>query len=390
MIKRDLSLYLLYVLYESPIMKKRHPYIKFISLVLVQAFALQQCAFAAPGLSLALKPSIQTQTFQIPASIASVDDIYQAKDQKKTIYLIQDAHTNESGQMNVSRILSHLFDKEDKLQYVFMEAGQGNESLSFLRELTTLENRKRTAKTFMKRGKLQGPEYFDLTSNHDSILWGVEDMGLYSEAWDAYKAVYGDRSSILQYLDKISTTINVLKPKIYNRQLLEFDLKVQDYNRDKATLSEYIKRLVQYTKPRNQYPNINAFTKLSKIESAINFEKANQQLAQICVQYPSSCEFTKKIDQVNKSHYQDQIGFFLKLQDELTEKGMLLNKAYPELFQYGQYIENMNKINFRQLLEEMDSLQGDIYQSFQQNQAEANLYLSSIQIGYLKNSFNSN
>jgi hypothetical protein len=214
----------------------------------------------------------------IPESIATIEDSYKA-DSNKTIILIQDAHTNNSGQINVAKTLDLIF-KKDPIKYVFLEAGSGNESLSFLRKYASEEKRKDVAKSFLINGKLQGTEYLDLTSNHNFVLWGVEDLNLYAKSVATYRAVAKEREKFQAYLAKIESTINTLKPKIYNPFLSAFDEKYQKFQKNQISLTDYFEALTNEATKQNisfvNYPHLKALKKLKEIESKIDFKKANE------------------------------------------------------------------------------------------------------------------
>src|SRR3989338_4028341 len=133
-------------------MRPRHnPWLKKISTVLVFSFAFQQISYAAPGvkpsqIDLFEKPSVH---FRFPESIATIEDAYKAPQGDRMVILMQDAHTNESGQLNLAKALDVILKQIDKdhgswimgsgktnnppstiqnLQsstYVFLEAGLG-------------------------------------------------------------------------------------------------------------------------------------------------------------------------------------------------------------------------------------------------------------------------
>jgi len=97
--------------------------LKSVALTLVLCFSLQTVVQAAPdaikplNLGFFSKPAI---SFEIPESIALVDEVFGPGPvhpsnrvgpglvSQKTLYLLQDAHTNESGQINISKTLDHV------------------------------------------------------------------------------------------------------------------------------------------------------------------------------------------------------------------------------------------------------------------------------------------
>lgn len=135
-------------------------FLKSIALIVLSTFLSQQLAYAAPlgvqpvQVSLeSSKPQSFDVPFKIPESIALVDETYQAG--PKTIILIQDAHTNDSGQIHIAEALNIILRSED-LKYIFIEAGTGDNSLSFLRDFGTKDIREKVALSYLRKGLLQG------------------------------------------------------------------------------------------------------------------------------------------------------------------------------------------------------------------------------------------
>lgn len=200
----------------------RRGFLRLISCVLVLTFFIQDLSFANPEFFKASNIFFAPQLpkIDIPASIATIEDSYLAdsveriayrneKEQRPDyplsakrstlVYLIQDAHTNTSAQRNIAKTIDIILEREEKpLAYsvervayskskaytsnstlsakryplVFLEAGTGNDSLSFLRNHGTAQKRKEVSEKFLRQGYLQGPDYLDLNSNKDFLLWG--------------------------------------------------------------------------------------------------------------------------------------------------------------------------------------------------------------------------
>ena len=213
-------------------MKKTRIVLRSVSIILLQSFILQQVSFADVVVPSKVNPlSKPGVSLEIPETVATIEDAYKAKtadqrpetadqrpetaDQRletadKTIYLLQDAHTNESAQYNLAKTLDIILKKENSvsglqspvssLKYVFTEAGIGDNSLAFLRPFRSLSDRTKLAKQYTKKGILHGAEYLDLTSDHSFILWGVENPELYLKAIQDYKAVAQERDRLYTLL----------------------------------------------------------------------------------------------------------------------------------------------------------------------------------------------
>jgi len=401
-------------------------YIKLIASTVLFAFTLQQCVYAAPEvikplhLNLFQKPLVD---FKIPESIATIEDswhpslrgarqafvagdvaIPQQKDHstKKTIYLIQDAHTNESGQINISKTLDHILKQEPSITHIFLEAGYGDESLGFLRDLVPLDERKRVGMSFLRKGKLQGSEYFNLTKNHNITLYGVEDLNLYKEAWDSYKHITKQRAKFKTYLTKIKTTIKTLKPKIYNPQLLQLDQKHQSFLKEEMPLTEWIEVILRSRLPRRQagaagdeesprkssyklFPHIQQLTSLKTLESSINFEQANNELLSLrgarqeLLAGDVAISQNKTVSKLSSKDPKEQLGYFLSIEDKVLT---------PELMKYIQYLKTFSKLNPKKILEEQASLELRTFNQLARTEDENNLITVSRNLRLLDKLFN--
>ena len=278
-------------------MERSNRFLRTISFILLQSFILQQISWAdviSPAKKdVFVKPGV---SFVLPESVASIEDVYQApnviaseakqsmaeiasstssprNDNRKTIYLLQDAHTNESGQLNLSKALDLILKKEPSLKYVFTEAGVDDNSLSFLRPYKTLPERQKLALSYVKKGLLHGAEHLDLTSNHDFILWGVESPELYTQALNDYKAVVSERDRFDLYLKKIDSTLTTLKARLLNPSLSSFDREMNAFQKEEITLTQYFGVLLRESTLQNldlnQYPHLKSLLRRARESKAM-------------------------------------------------------------------------------------------------------------------------
>ncbi len=260
--------------------------VKIIAYILVLVIGLNPLGYGAPA---TLLPSYQTQAelnsltvALLPKDAAILDEIFEVpngkSDNQKTIYLIQDAHTNASGQMNVAKILEHLF-KSQRIPYVFLEGSSGDMSLSFLRDQVSLDKRKLVAQSYLNKGLLQGSEYLDLTSEYPFELWGVEDSDLYDDALELYRDVVKNRPVIQKTLHQLRSTLDVLKPHILNPALADWDRHLSDYTKGDLLIIKYL--LYLYTQAQalnldmNDFANIKQLILIQNLEASIDFANIN-------------------------------------------------------------------------------------------------------------------
>ncbi len=357
----------------------------------------------------------------LPESIATIEDAWKPSSTlhspQSTILLIQDAHTNNSGQINVAKILDILFQEGSRIadhgsrKYVFLEAGSGNESLSFLRKYASLHRREQVAKSFLMQGKLQGTEYLDLTSNHDFILWGVEDLSLYAKSVSLYREVVKQREKFQDYLNRIDSTIKTLKPKIYNPFLLAFD---QKYKTEQISLTDYFDILIQEAEKQNlslqSYPHLKALNRLKDIEQGIDFKKANEEQQKAIASLSEEdqkelIELSKAPSKLSSEDRKTREAFFALLEEKLTSSVIarspqgdeaisaqrspralcaLAMTNYPELSKYFKYLKESKALKATKVLEEQKNLEEELFKSLILTKDEEKLLKASKDLEYLK------
>ena len=358
--------------------------IRVVSLFVLISFSLEQFLFAAE-----IKP-IQIDLFQkpivhvsFPESVASVEDVWTPPGEDRTtksanlVYLLQDAHTNESGQINLAKTLDTLLEKEKDLKYIFVEAGVGNDSLSFLRKYASLQKRKQVATEYLKKGILHGEEYLDLTSDHNFVIWGVEDIALYQKAIDAYRAVVKDREKFQSYLSRIQSTIDTLKPRIFTPGLLSFDEKYTKYLKEETPLTDYFQILTQEAQRRDvslfSYPHLSALNKLKDQESKIGFKKANEEQQKATQSLSADdqkelLEYAKKESpfKLGSNDHKEDKAFYTLLEEKLNKT---INQ-YPELSKYFAYLKEAKSLNPKKILDEQKLLENEIFSVLARTQDE--------------------
>ena len=90
--------------------------LRFIACLLVQTFIMEPLSYAAPEIkALRLgRPEKLAVDFKIPDSVAAVEDSFKGSAGGKTVILFQDAHTNNSGQLNLAKALDFIFQSANK------------------------------------------------------------------------------------------------------------------------------------------------------------------------------------------------------------------------------------------------------------------------------------
>ncbi len=437
--------------------------IRHISSVLVAAFLFQDLSYANPEVlkEAFLFPS-GLPKLNIPSSIATIEDSWKAprrhsepiryaqgklrEESKKRdpsttassqddilIYLIQDAHTNESAQRNIAKTIDLVLEQsKHQTPFVFLEAGFGDSSLSPLRQYGTVKQRQAIAEKYLKRGYIQGPDYLDLTSDKPFTLWGVEDKELYWKALGHYRYLKDNRPDIHNYLDRVRRTIRTLKPKLYNPSLYLLDEKREEFLKQNLSMTEYMDILLQEQKklklPEDLFPNLLKLKAIKQKEQAINFEEASkEQLTAIESLSPEDQTVLKEalnskgnqtLFLLDSGEHKEEKGFYALLEEKLkdrwasestgdaeagrpirsqrsavTRERMGLPQRQdpsvrlPNLYDYFSYLHEVKKLDLKALLKEKDDLETILYNLLARSQDERQLVLADKSLGTLKKLF---
>ncbi len=369
--------------------------VKSISLALVFSFFSEQILFAYPDIQPYAWPASQKPplTLSFPGSVALTGDFYRAPSSGKTLVLLQDAHTNPSGQLNLSKALDIILQSEKDLKTVFLEAGEGDESLDFLRPFADAEKRASIAETYRMRGEFQGSEYLSFTSERDFELWGVEDMALYRQSLETYRAVAGQREKFQAYLDTVEAAARSLKPRLLNDFLRSFDASAGNYAAGNMALTDYFgvlrSQALRLGIGFDRYPHLRDMNDLQALESAIDFTKARteevvavealpeadrQELAHASTQPRAPFKLAHDKDAAEKA-------FFALLEEKIGAEGL---PQYPELEKYFRYLKKARAFDAAGVLDELTALEKEVTAGLTLNPDEEMLVRASRNVRTLK------
>ncbi len=395
-------------------MSKTRTILRLISAILIHTFILNEAVFAAPELQ-TLNISFAKPFalgMNIPHSVALVEDTWKVPGNDKIIFLLQDAHTNESGQANIAKALDLILQKE-KVKYVFLEAGTGDDSLSYLREKAPLERRQQVANSYLKKGELSGAEFLDLTSEHKFILWGAEDKTLYYKSIECYKVIVDQREKFKNYLNQIETTTDTLKSRLFNLSLFTFDEKHEAFLKEKISLTDYFSVLSKEADKigisLSSYSHIRSLKKIKEEEARIDFEKANQEqqkaLASLTPEVmkellEASQDAKYEIFKLSGQNHTAAKAYYALLEEKIREEVRSSEVGarkiyseprtpnselkYPNLFRYFDYLKEVRKIDPKKLFDEQRLLESEIYRVLAKTTDEAELSRISQNLKSLK------
>lgn len=228
----------------------------------------------------ALKPAktkfqiTDPEKITIAENIGRVKEIFKGNDGRLVIN-IQDAHCNFEAQTNISQILDGLV--KNGLSLVALEGAEGEIDTSLFTEFPDKEIRKEVAVYFMKKGKINGAEYFAIISENPPQLYGVETKEYYLTNLSTFINTLEGRKKVKAACVSVRATLDKLKIHIYSKELGKLDEMAIANKEGKLDFLDYCKYLKETADSKNlsleKFPNLQLLYETINIEKTLNFNK---------------------------------------------------------------------------------------------------------------------
>jgi phosphomannomutase len=357
--------------------KHRRNNLRPIAIAVILAFTAEQAAMAAPALPTivpaSLKPAIN---FRLPESVAVVDDSYKAPGDSKLLILIQDAHTNDSGQMNVARALDEILPKED-INTVFTEADSGDVSVGYMKPFFDKKVRQDVARKLVRKGEMRGHDYANLVGDRDFTLWGVEDPALYLETLKTYQGLVERRDRVRVYLDRVQRSVETLKNDFFAQDLKNLDALRAKHNSGDRSLADYSEDLLKAADAAgfdaSRYANIKYLRKLRNLEKKIDFKAASSEEREAMKTLPQADR--EELLAVHKKKGPQaaagEDGFYALFADKLNGR----DASFPNLRKYFDYLKEMRRMNALGVVGEIHEFEEQLFLTMAKTRDEAVLWV---------------
>ena len=297
----------------------------------------------------------------VPRDYGLVKSRYTAKDSKKLVIHIQDAHCNYEAQSNIIKILECLI-KNDGLGLISVEGADGFIDTSWFKAFPDADIRKEVADYFMKKGEITGPEFLSITSDYPIKLFGAETRSYYIENLNAFTSSYPLKEDTEKYFNQIKAIINKLKSYIYSAELKELDAKSRDYESKKLSFTDYVKYLESLGHKHKinlrQYENLFKLVSVLVYEKKINFSVVDKERATLIDFITKRLDKEQLTELVNKS-LEFKVGkiasaeYYSYLRALAKKHGVSLSDEYPNLFNYVIYNSVYSRIENEQLFDDI-------------------------------------
>ncbi|MFT7638256.1 MAG: hypothetical protein ACI9Y8_002047, partial [Candidatus Omnitrophota bacterium] len=355
----------------------KNPYI--ISCILI-CFLAQDMAWGASELFKAPSRVVATTVnqilanptnIQVPYEHATLKEIHQStsKLNQKLIILIEDAHSNYSGQMSLAGSLDEMM-RTYGLSLILAEGSSKDVTLDEVKDLADAKTWQIAAKRFLMEGVISGEEYLNLTSDLPMSIRGMEYQDLYEKNLKTYSNLVKRRRDILLYLHKINISISKVKTKLYPKILLDYELAKAKSDSEGGGFTPYLDDFFALQEEAQikliqDYPEVSQLKQLRLKEKAIDFELANREQGALyrSISQKGAKDEINHIIEASKRSKNLQISQYSLLTRVFTlakEYGMD-STNHKELNKYYDYLKAFTDLKLNPLLEQIERLEDEFY-----------------------------
>jgi len=352
---------------------------------------------------------LNVKTFVLPQSLGTIKDSWQppviarspavssgaTKQSQTTIIHIQDAHCNYYAQHAIADIIEYL-NKEYGVSQINLEGGAKDYDLSIFTSIKDENARERVADYFVKEGIVNGAEYFAINNAGKVNLWGIENTKLYIDNLRVYRNSLKYKADTDKLLGNLSNSLSNLKMKLYSKELLELDLKYNQYKANTIEFKDYLNYLMSNAKEKliniKSFNNIFLLSQSLKAEGEIDFGKANNQRDELIDKLQKRLSKNAMKELVEKT-----VAFRAGLIPQEEFYTVLVNMVkpanvpignYPELEKYIVYIATYAAVDKAKIIDDVTALETKLREVLYQNDKQRELDKLSKNLAILKNIFN--
>ncbi|MBD3425871.1 MAG: protein kinase [Candidatus Omnitrophica bacterium] len=336
---------------------------------------------------------LDVETFTIPGHLGEVR--YMSKGaSKRFIVHIQDAHCNVFAQRKVADLIDYL-NKEHGITAVNLEGGSGEYDLDVFTTISGKAIRREVADYFVKKGEINGAEYYAINNPGKVLLWGIEDKDLYLKNLQVYRDSLTYKQTVQEYLKQITHILNNLKRHIYPSELLKVDMAYSAFKAGNMDFRAYLEFLIERSEgleiPVERFENLYLLHKAMELEEKVDFSRANADRAELILQLKQRLSRNEVRQLLTRT-----VDFKTKKISRKAFYGYLLTKAgglgldlgeYKALSDYIDYVSTYETADRSRVMEEMDELEAGIKDRLYRNDTERRLNLLSRNLALMKNIF---
>ena len=364
---------------------------KIIAMFVLVIFAHQQIVWAQGGESLwAAVSNIGKETspvqvsgldIKVPYSSGKMDQVY-SNGGDKVVINIQDAHASLSAQYSVVELLDTLVADYD-LNLIAVEGAKGYLDTSVLRSLPDSSVREKAADYFLREGRMNACEFFDITRDNENVaLYGIETDELYRENLEGFRKVASEQAENIENINSFIKQIKALDKKIYSDDLRLLNNNAVLHKSGEISFSDYWNAIKNVSQKLDidirEYKELSRLIDVIELEKSIDFDQANIERRVLIEELNGRIEKRElealvlktvafKEDKISKSDFHT---FLVRL----AEANDISPESYRNLITFTLYITRYEGMNVFGLYHEIVLLEDAIREKLYRNDDERELY----------------
>lgn len=281
---------------------------------------------------------------RIPADLGQAVQSFRGSSQTALI-LIQDAHVHEEAQRHLAGLLKFL-SQTYGLKAVGVEGAEGDldpHALSYFPNRAALE---KAASYFLKEGRLTGSEYAAMALDPSLRLFGAEDRHLYEQNRELFFRTKEARERNAAALKSLKKIMYQLVRYVFAQPIEEMIRLREGAFTESRSLEVYLQVLLKNAGSAgidlSRFPGISHFLELTRLESEIDFETAQKQMAdlekKLLQRFPGQIKAEVSKTQGSAREMRN----WKKIREQTEASG--LGTLFPEALKLARYYEGSESL----------------------------------------------
>ncbi|MDP8217979.1 MAG: PEP/pyruvate-binding domain-containing protein [Candidatus Theseobacter exili] len=373
------------VLFTINGIRRSRVFLCYISWVTIFLFSLSQISLlAAPALfptEQIKTDKLSTQTvsnikdavqslldLSLPPTMGFVQNSYHGASDKIVIYL-QDSHGNMEAQKNIVEILKRIKKTAGsfgvRFKNIAVEGAEGKVQDPVLSSHPEKEVKKQVADLFLKKGIINGSEYYSVACDNDIELFGIETRDLYFFNLDEFQKTVRNRSGGVEELNSLIETAGLLEKEICSESLQEYLVKLRGFENGSVSLYNaalFFSSLAEKKGlDKKQYPQLNYFIDSLELSKLLDTEKIENQ-TKLLVETLGESLVKEDMSRLIKRSLDLRLGrisrweYYAYLQNQSEIASINLEAKFPQVFKYCRLLEIQASIDQDALFDQIESI----------------------------------
>ncbi len=313
----------------------------------------------------------------IPFNLGRITDAYYTNSDDIVIN-IQDLHSHEQTQKNISSILSVL-DSKFGISDIYIEGASGILNTQWLSNISDSVKKQQVVNNLLSSGKLTGGEYFAIQSEKDITLKGLEDKALYSQNFERLNNIFNKQTEIKNYISILNNIFNEKSQIYYSNENKKTNRIISNYKNGKIKTKKYIELLIDNAKKADinlsKYPAIISFAQIVSKQNDFDSKKLSGEIQTILNELKETLNFNEYKSLSEKaSKKESEVEFYFELLQKAKEHNILSRKSYRNTNAFLEYLLLNKNFNTIELANEEALLIREINTKFSETEQEKEIF----------------